>query len=59
MVAQAWNQHCSDHRKVSTSAKEVFEVMARDCENEFDGFLDEAFLHAIDLTACDEKPFVS
>ena len=59
MVAQAWNQHCSDHRKVSTSAKEVFEVMVRDYENEFDGFLDEAFLHAIDLTACDEKPFVS
>lgn len=59
MITQAWKQHCRDRHHVSASAKEVLEVMNQQFEGEMCGFLEDPFVHFIDLTVNEKNPLVT
>ena len=51
LIADAWNRHMADCKRVSQGRQEIRQVMLTEFEEEMRGYInDEPFVHAIDLS---------
>ena len=55
-IAQAWQRHERDRQLTSKSAKEIYEAMEMEWNDQLTGFMNETFVTAINLARPSDQP---
>lgn len=50
LIAQAWQKHLADRKRLSVSAPQVRQVLQAEWEGEMNGFMNEVFMSKVDLS---------